>query len=136
PQPLRQASRRTYVCLQGGPRAVLSPKLRRLGLPGIARDLPALLYPQLSVVWNPQGYGSPDLPGNGAQAYYPGDAYVDVVGDELYDIRGKAEWDAAEDLYRGHPGKPFPFPEWVLWGSDDPAFVDRMAAFGRTHPRV
>ena len=114
----------------------MSSRLRRLGLPGISRDLPALPYPQLSVVWNPQGYGSPDLPGNGAQAYYPGDAYVDVVGDDLYDIRGKAEWDAAEDLYRAHPGKPFSFPEWGLWGIDDPAFIDRMATFVRTHTRV
>ena len=86
-----------------------------------------LANPSVEVVWNPQGYGSPDLPGNSAQAYYPGDAYVDVVGDDLYDIRGKAEWDAAEELYVAHPGKPFAFPEWGLWGLDDPAFVQRFA---------
>ena len=34
----------------------------------------------------------PRPPGNSAQAYYPGDRYVDVVGDDLYDIRGKAQW--------------------------------------------
>jgi hypothetical protein len=132
----RNAFARIYVILHGGPRAQVSAKLRRLGLPGVARDLPSLPYPRLSVVWNPQGYGSPDVPGNRAAAYYPGDAYVDVVGDDLYDIRGKAEWEAAEALYRAHPTKPFAFPEWGLWGIDDPVFVERMAAFVRGHPRV
>ena len=37
--------------------------------------------PAVRIVWNPQGYGCPDLPGNSAQAYYPGDRYVDVVGE-------------------------------------------------------
>ena len=88
------------------------------------------------MIWNPQGYGSPDLPGNSAAAYYPGDAYVDVVGDDLYDIRGKAEWASADALYRAHPSKPFAFPEWGLWGIDDPSFVTQMADFVRSHRRT
>jgi hypothetical protein len=88
------------------------------------------------VVWNPQGYGSPDLRGNSAAAYYPGNRYVDVVGDDLYDIRYKAEWPAAAALYRAHPGKPFAFLEWGLWGIDDPRFVQTMAHFVRTHRRT
>lgn len=92
--------------------------------------------PNAALVWNPQGYGSPDLPGNSAAAYYPGDAYVDVVADDLYDIGGKAEWPAAERLYRAHPTKPFAFGEWGLWGVDDPGFVRQMASFLRTHPRT
>ena len=84
-------------------------------------------------MWNPQGYGSPDLPGNSAQAYYPGDRYVDVVGNDLYFIRGKAEWAAAERLYKAHPSKPYAFAEWGLWGIDDPSFIQRMAQFARTH---
>jgi hypothetical protein len=132
----RKAFARIYLILHGGPREQVNVRLRRLGLPGIDHDLPALPFPQLRVVWNPQGYGSPDVPGNRAQAYYPGDAYVDVVADDLYDIRFKAEWDAAETLYKAHPGKPFAFAEWGLWGIEDPPFVSRMAAFVRTHPRV
>ena len=57
--------------------------------------------PMTRVVWNPQGFGAPDIPGNSAQAYYPGDAYVDVVGDDLYDLRGKAEWDARRGALQG-----------------------------------
>jgi hypothetical protein len=76
------------------------------------------------------------VPGNRAQAYYPGDAYVDVVGDDLYLIAGRAAWAAAEALYRAHPAKPFAFPEWGLWGEDEPSFVGAMVAFVRTHARV
>jgi hypothetical protein len=132
----KKAFARIYLVAHGGPKAAINAQLRRLGLPPVAQDLPALPKSRLQVVWNPQGYGSPDLPGNSAQSYYPGDRYVDVVGNDLYDIRGKAEWAAAEALYRAHPGKPYAFPEWGLWGIDDPAFVERMAAFARGHSRL
>jgi hypothetical protein len=65
------------------------------------------------------------VPGNSAQA------------DDLYDIRGHgATWTAAEKLYRAHPAKAFAFPEWGLWGFDDPRFVRTMATWVRTHPRT
>jgi hypothetical protein len=128
----RKAFARIYLIMHGGPS--VNGRLRALKLPPVAAKIPP--NPFVQVVWNPQGYGSPDLPGNRAQAYYPGDAYVDVVGDDLYDIRGKAEWPAAERLYRAHPSKPFAFPEWGLWGIDDPAFVQQMAAFVKGHPRT
>lgn len=128
----RKAFARIYLIMHGGPS--VNARLHALHLPPVRDSIPA--NPFVEVVWNPQGYGSPDLPGNSAQAYYPGDAYVDVVGDDLYDIRGKAEWDAAEKLYQAHPTKPFSFPEWGLWGIDDPAFIEHMAAFVRGHPRT
>jgi hypothetical protein len=82
------------------------------------------------------GYGAPDIPANRAQAYYPGDKFVDVVGNDLYDQGGKAEWAANEALYNAHPSKPYAIPEWGLWGIDDPLFVLKMAAFVKTHGRV
>lgn len=132
----RKAFARTYAILHGGTRTQVNAKLRRLGLPPVDRDLAANRYPTLRVIWNPQGYGSPDIPANSAQAYYPGDAYVDVVGNDLYDQSFKAEWDANERLYAAHPKKPYAFPEWGLWGVDDPAFVQRMCDFVKTHRRV
>ena len=132
----RKALARIAVVLRGGTQAQVNAKLAKLGLPGIDRDLP-VTTPKLRMVWNPQGFGSPDLPGNTAQMYYPGDAYVDVVGDDLYDIAGHgATWAAAEKLYKAHPSKPFAFPEWGLWGFDDAAFVRAMAAWLRSHKRV
>ena len=123
----RKAFARIYVIAHGGPDAAAA--LRRLGLPPVRGELAA--NPELRVIWNPQGYGAPDIPANSAQAYYPGDAYVDVVGNDLYDQGFKAE-----SLYRAHPSKPHAFPEWGLWAIDDPAFVERMGTFVRTHPRV
>jgi hypothetical protein len=132
----RKALARMAVVLRGGTQAQINAKLARLGLPGIDRDLP-VTTPKLRMVWNPQGFGSPDVPGNSAQAYYPGNAYVDVIGDDLYDIRGHgATWAAAESLYKAHPSKPFAFPEWGVWGFDDPAFVRHMAKWLRSHKRV
>jgi len=114
----------------------MNAQLQKLGLPPVASDLPDTSA-KTRVVWSPQGFGSPDLPGNAARMYYPGDAYVDVVGDDLYDIRGHgATWAAAEKLYQAHPGKPFAFPEWGLWGFDDPQFVRDMAKWLRSHRRV
>ncbi|MHB8468814.1 MAG: glycoside hydrolase family 26 protein [Gaiellaceae bacterium] len=132
----RKALARIAVVLRGGTKAQVSAKLARLGLPGVDRDLP-VTTPKLRLVWNPQGFGAPDLPGNSAQAYYPGDAYVDVVGDDLYDIKGHgATWAAAEALYEAHPSKAFGFPEWGLWGWDDPSFVRAMATWVKSHGRV
>ncbi len=83
--------------------------------------------------WNPQARGSPDLAGNSAAAYYPGDSYVDVVGDDLYDIGFHADWPDVQALYDAHPGKPFAISEWAPWSIDDPAFVAQMASFIQTH---
>ena len=135
----RQAFARVYLIAHGGPLAIVNAALARLRLPpvrGSTLDLATNPFPTLRVIWNPQGYGSPDIPANSAQAYYPGDRFVDVVGDDLYDIRGKAEWPAADALYKAHPSKPFAFPEWGLWGLDDPAFVQRMHDFVLAHRRT
>jgi len=128
----RKAFARIYLLVHGAPN--VNQRLRQLGLPPVRGGLAS--NSQVRVIWNPQGYGSPDLAGNSAESYYPGDAYVDTVGDDLYDIGGKAEWAAAEALYRAHPGKRFAFPEWGLWGIDDPSFVTQMADFVRSHGRT
>jgi hypothetical protein len=130
----RKAFARIYLLVHGG---AVDARLRRLGLPPVAGGELATNPPSRArVVWNPQGFGSPDVPGNSAAAYYPGNAYVDVVADDLYNIRGKAEWAANDALYAAHPGKPYAIAEWANWGIDDPSFVAQMAQFARTHPRL
>ncbi|MGH3009833.1 MAG: hypothetical protein ACRDLM_10585 [Gaiellaceae bacterium] len=128
----RKAFTRIYLILHGAPNA--NAKLHKMGLPPVNGSvIPA---PKLKVIWNPQGYGSPDLPGNSAAAYYPGDGYADVVGDDLYDIKGKAEWAAADAMYRRWRHKVFAFPEWGLWNIDDPAFIRAMYRFILGHRRT
>jgi hypothetical protein len=129
----RRAFARIAILARGGPAAVLNAKLRKLGQPGAPGDLPVT---QARLVWNPQGFGNPDIPGNSANAYYPGDAYVDVVANDIYDQGYKAAWDANEALWASHRNKPYGIAEWGLWGIDDPPFVERMAAFVKSHGRI
>jgi hypothetical protein len=77
-----------------------------------------------------------ETPPGKVSAYYPGDMYVDVVANDLYDQGYNAAWDANERLYAAHAKKPFAIGEWGIWSIDDPAFVERMAAFVRQHRRV
>ena len=129
----RKAFARIAIFARGGPAARMNAQLRRLGLPGVSSDLPET---QARIVWNPQGYGAPDIPGNSAAAYYPGDAFVDVVANDLYRQSTGVAWDANDALYAAHRNKPYAIAEWGLWGMDDPAYVRQMAAFARTHPRM
>lgn len=129
----RKAFARIAIFARGGSARELNGQLRRLGLPGASSDLPRT---NARIVWNPQGYGAPDIPANSANAYYPGDAYVDVVANDLYRQATGVAWEANEKLYASHPRKPFAIAEWGLWGIDDPSFVERMAAFVKTQPRV
>ena len=132
----RKAFRRTYLIMHGGSVANINAKLVDSGMPKLDRsnDLPAN---DVKVIWNPQGFGSPDLKGNSADAYYPGDNYVDVVANDLYDYGRGVEWEANLDLYRAHPDKPYAIGEWGLGpGVDHPDFIQRMANFVSSHPRV
>ncbi len=132
----RKAFRRTYLIMHGGEIADINAKLVANGLPKLDRDND-LPVNDVKVVWNPQGFGSPDLKANSAGAYYPGDNYVDVVANDLYDFGHGVEWEANLDLYRAHPDKPYAIGEWGLGpGVDSGTFVEKMANFVKNHPRV
>ena len=132
----RMAFRRTYLIVHGGSLANINADLVASGMPKLNRtsDLP---LNDVKVIWNPQGFGSPDLKGNSADAYYPGNSYVDVVANDLYDYGRGVEWGANLDLYRAYPEKPYAIGEWGLGpGIDHPDFVQKMANFVSSHPRV
>jgi hypothetical protein len=131
----RKAFARMYLLLHGGSAAELNQRLARLGLPGVKSDLAVNPFPALRVIWGAQAHGDPQVPGNAPARYYPGDAFVDVVGDDPYDL-GSVDWPAIERFYKAHPRKGFAFPEWGMQGLDDPGFVARMASFVKTHRRV
>ena len=134
----RTAFARISLILHGGTRTQLDARLQRLALPPVRADadLPVNPPDRLRVIWNPQGYPVPNIPTNRPQAYYPGDAYVDVVGNDLYDFNRRPAWRENDRLYRLYPKKPYAFPEWGVWGSEDPEFIRTMARFVRTHQRV
>jgi hypothetical protein len=137
----RRAFERAYILLHGGTDVEVNTKLKQIGEPVLSERLAADLVsnpaPKLKVIWNPQGYSVPQISANTPQAYYPGDRFVDVVGNDLVrEVGDVAKWAANDTLYRAHPSKPYAFGEWGLEGVDDPAFVRQMARYVRTHGRV
>ncbi|MEP6977116.1 MAG: glycosyl hydrolase [Thermoleophilia bacterium] len=134
----RKAFARIYVILHGGTRTELDAHLRVLSLPPLqaGADLPVNPPSRLRVIWNPQGYPGPNIPANRPEAYYPGDAYVDVVGNDVYDFNLRPAWPENDRLYGRYAKKPYAFPEWGVWESDDPEFIRTMARFVRAHGRV
>lgn len=139
PETYRKAFARMYLLLHGGPSAAINAALRRMGLPAYAGgDLPANPPARLRVIWNPLGGGQPAIPGNAAARFYPGDRYVDIVGNDLYGEQGQFARPQNEALYafaRAH-GKPFAFPEWGLIDDDYPEFVRYVCDFIRSHARI
>jgi hypothetical protein len=138
PASYRKAFARIYLILHGGTAGQVDAKLRALGLPPLAKgELADNPFPRLRVDWSPLAGGTPRVPGNAPAMYYPGTAYVDVDGADIYDeaLTDTAPWSDLESLYQlalSHR-KPFSVPEWGLIGVDDPAFVKHMCTFLSTH---
>jgi len=77
------------------------------------------------------------------EAAYPGDAYVDYIGIDIYDYPAwhpdpAMRWSMllskgltwTHDFAARH-GKPMSVPEWGLWGVDNPYFIEKMAGWLR-----
>lgn len=131
----RKAFARIAIVLRGGP--LVNAALTRLGVPPTLEKLASNPRSRLRMLWNPHGYSTPNVPGNRPRAYYPGDAYVDVVGADVYKLHSNTGLlTGLEAVYKDFPGKPFAIPEWGIQGIDDPGFVQRIADFLRTHGRT
>jgi hypothetical protein len=136
PAMYKQAFRRAFLLLHGGTKAQLDAKLRALGLPPVRGDLAVNAAPRLTVIWNPiAGFDAQSA--RPAQEFYPGDAYVDMVGNDIFASRaGVASHAANEALYRAHPARPYSLPEWGLDGVDDPGFIRKICEFLKNRPRT
>ena len=126
------------MILHGGSASAVNAKLRQLGLPAVqGGELLSNPFPRLRIIWSPLASDVPRVAGNAAALYYPGAGFVDVDGGSIYDesLSDTAPWQGLEKLYRlarSH-GKPFSVPEWGLAQVDDPAFVQHMCTFLKTH---
>jgi hypothetical protein len=129
----RKAFARIFLILHGGPRVKIDVALKRLGLPflTVKEDLPANPRSKATVIWNPlAGVG-------GWMSFYPGDKYVDLVGNDMYAEGVDFSRAANEQLYafaRSH-GKRYSFPEWGL-RVDQPEFVKYLCDFIRAKPAI
>jgi hypothetical protein len=137
PENYRKAFARIYLLVHGGTAAAIDAKLKALGMPALrGGDLPVNPFPRVRVLWSPLAGGNPQIAGNAPENYYPGDAYVDVGGGDIYDeAGGTPPWSKFDDLYTfalAHH-KPFSVPEWGLFGVDDPTFVQDMCDFLKQH---
>lgn len=129
PASYRKAFARIFVLVHGGP--TVNAKLAALGLPAYkGPTLATNAFPRVRVLWSPLAGGDDPKP------YWPGDAYVDVGGADIYKEAGSdppwPQFDALFAFARAH-GKPFSVPEWGLFGVDDPPFVQHMCDFLKTH---
>lgn len=126
PQWYRLMFARIYLILHGGPRVKIDVALKRLGLPYLTvhEDLPPNPKANLKVIWNPvAGHG-------GWLPFYPGDRWVDLVGNDMYGVGGDFSRAANEELYRfarAHR-KRYSFPEWGV-AVDQPDLVRYICDF-------
>jgi hypothetical protein len=120
--------------MRGGALAAVDARLADAGLPKlkVRADLPA--SGKISIVWNPQGHGTPFIPVNEPEAYWPGPAFVDIVANDMYSDSGEPSWRGMDKLYAY--GKPYLVAEWGLEAEDDLAFAQRMFAWVAAHPRT
>lgn len=129
------AWRRVVLIMRGGPVATIDGRLHALKLPSVRGTSAATLpHPRVAFLWVPQTAGSPDTPANGPRPYYPGDAYVDWVGTDFYSRF--PNFSGLQRFYSEHPGKPFAFGEWALWGGDSPEWVNQLFSFMASHHQV
>jgi hypothetical protein len=101
--------------------------------------------------WNPNSGVQGGSPLTTFDSFYPGDAYVDVIGLDVYDFKwgdstatpaARWSWMMSQPLglsqhrsFAAAHGKPVSFPEWGMYkagdqmggGGDSPYFVDAMA---------
>lgn len=126
----RKAFQRIYLIVHGGDLATINSKLKALGMPAYTGSAASNPTPRVRVVWSPLAGG--DDP----QTYWPGVAYVDVGGADIYREPGSSppwtKFNAVADFMRSQ-GKPFAVPEWGLYGIDDSGFVATMCQFLKSH---
>jgi hypothetical protein len=131
----RRAFRRIYIIVHGGGKTgVIDERLAEAGLPPLNADVGGLPKAPVAIVWSPLPSGSPTIKKNLPQNFFPGKKWVDWTGTDFY--ASYPEWGALTRLYDRYPEKPFAITEWGVEAGDDPAFVSRLFAWVKAHPRT
>lgn len=145
----KRAWRRVVLIVQGGSRDRVNRKLRRNHLPRIYRaksnhapiydhrDVPRMLErPKIAFMWVPQTFGSPNIPGNQPQDYWPGGRFVDWVGADIFS-KFQTAFDDLQAFYRRYDDHPFVIGEYSPWDGDpNGAFTRRLLDWSESHGRV
>jgi hypothetical protein len=150
PKSFRRAWQRVALIVRGGKRSAINDALRKRGMPRILRapSNHASVYdaqqvgrrlarPKVAFMWTPLAIGSPDVRGNRSSAYWPGKAFVDWVGTDLYAKYDSGSMRAAvTSLYRRH-NLPFAIGEYSPWNKDPKGHYTRhIFHWAESHRRV
>lgn len=156
PAAFRDAWKRIRIVFDGGTHAEVNARLAEAGLPPLTAGGSTLPNAAAAWVWSVAkgGVKPADKPHRTAD-YYPGDAYVDWVGQGIHQYRSDpfsywaarvggpdplATVDAVYDFAVSR-GKPFMFSEWAIatapYGNgDDPQYVDDALTWLESHPEA
>lgn len=131
----KKAWRRFVLIVRGGERKAVNKQLHKLGMPAVKGKKSAKLpTPKVAFAWVPQTAGSPNIPGNQPQNYFPGWDYVDWVGTDMY---GKfPNFAGLDGLYKKYSKAPFLIGEWSTYDRDDPDFVKTLYGWIEHHGRA
>ena len=162
----RRMWQRMVIIFRGGKVADINRQLDNVGLPPLDpgvrwpgwMHLPPTSDPDsyfkpaknIAFVFNPvDAPGLPNVVGNRWGDYYPGDAYVDWVGQTTYEetsngtIEERFGWlNSFYERFSVERGKPYMMGEWGVVPEaesgfgDDPAYVRWMLDWQRSHPKV
>jgi len=102
----------------------------------VVTELRAVSGNQFKFIWNPNAGEGNNCNGETTQQTWPGAAYVDYVGVDVYDYGGyQSNTQQIVDFATGHPDSGWPqlssplplaIPEWGLNGSEDTSFMNYM----------
>jgi len=145
----KRAWKRFVIITRGGTRKQVNRHLRRQGMPRIyrAKSNRAPIYkrkgvprrlqePRVAFLWVPQSFGSPNVPGNQPQDYWPGGRYVDWVGVDIFS-KFSGAFDDMQRFFRRYDNRPFVIGEWSPWDGDPGGrFTDRLLDWAESKRRV
>jgi hypothetical protein len=117
PATFKLAWKRVVLIMRGGDKAAIDARLARLRLPGVQAGGATLAQPQIAS----------NIGALRPQVYWPGSKWVDWVGTSFYSRF--PNFTGLNRFYKDfavRKRKPFAIAEWAIWGSDAPAFADRL----------
>ncbi len=94
----------------------------------VVTNMRAVAGEAFSFMWNPNGGTGSEASGRSWQDTWPGSAYVNIVGVDQYDYSGYAANIQSVVSFAQSQGLPVAIPEWGLNGSDDPSYINGVAA--------
>jgi hypothetical protein len=150
PKAFRRAWQRVALIVRGGTRSAINAALRKRGMPRILRASSngdpiyaaqqvgrRLPRPRVAFVWTPLAIGSPNVSANRPRAYWPGKAFVDWIGTDLYSKYDSGAMRAAvTNLYRRYK-LPFAIGEYSPWNRDPKGrYTRHVFQWAESHRRV